>query len=76
MKELKVAVADLRENRVKPDQVYTKEVIDEMMNDLKGEIGSIKEIMKEQRDQLFKTLAVAGSAITIVILVAQHISVH
>lgn len=76
MKELKVAVADLRENRVKPDQIYSREVIDGMIADLKDEIGSIKEIMQEQRQALFKYLAIAGSAITIVILIAQHVTIH
>ena len=76
MRELKIAVADLRENRVKPTDVYTREVIDGMMKDVKDEIKSIKDMMQEQRQALFKYLAIAGSAITIIILIAQHVTIH
>jgi hypothetical protein len=74
--DLKLGVQDLRENRVKPDQVYTREVIDGMIQDIRDEVSGIKEALKEERQNLYKLLGLIGTAITIVYYVAQHVTIH
>jgi hypothetical protein len=76
MKELKTAVQDLRENRVKPDQVYTREVVDGFIKELREEMISLKALIKEDREQLYKMLTIIGGAVTLVILIAQHVVIH
>jgi hypothetical protein len=76
LKYLREAVADLRENRVKPEQVYTREVVDGMINDIRDEVSGIKEALREERQNLYKILGLAGTAITIIYYVAQHITIH
>jgi hypothetical protein len=74
--DLKVGVADLRENRVKPEQIYTREVIDGKVSDIRDEVAGIKEMLKEERQNLIKLLGLGGTAVTVILFVAQHLTIH
>jgi hypothetical protein len=76
LRDLKKSVADLRENRVQPDQVYTREVIDGMLKDVRDEVSGIKEMLKEERQNLLKILGLGGTAVTVILFIAQHITIH
>lgn len=53
-----------------------REVADEKINTLAEELRSIRELIKEQRESMFKWLGGAGAIVSLVILFAQHISIH
>jgi hypothetical protein len=74
--DLKLGVQDLRENRVKPDQIYTREVIDGMLKEVREAIEGIKEANKEERQNLYKILGLGGTAVTIILFIAQHVQIH
>jgi hypothetical protein len=80
MSDLKKSVADLREERVRPEQIYTREVMDQMIKDVRDEVNGIKEMLKEDRQNLIKILGLGGTGVTvllsIIVFVAQHVTFH
>lgn len=53
-----------------------REVADEKISALSDELAAIRAAIKEQREAMFKWLGGAGAIISLIILLAQHISIR
>lgn len=73
MKEMRVDIQSLKENRVVRADVYDRQVMDEKLSKLTGEIESQQKALLAMKEFVWKALGGAGTIVVILVYFKQYL---